>query len=676
MQIALSIVTMWSVKIRKISIGLALFSVLVATTVSFNLFLKRLHYDDQRNRVQYALSRHSIRHLQALSGYDQSATLAILKNQIGVSAVIFPEYTLADYEKQAQVTVLSGHEIINTLRVGQMYHTILSRLRRKTPINPQATYIITDQVAIYKRLVDHLNLYFPLKSVTEYTGRIIQVNADKSRLMTVPLGFDPTILRPLVSFGFTIIPELRSYDTVSFQKFRMVMSELSDIDGVAAIKFANDFKFGQDRYWPMYVEEIQRKNVKLVIPEFLDNHHHRSDALMALSQKIKHDVVRVNQMYASEFSGVTFDQLFFRYMRALKERSPHMVVFPVSQAFSESDLYDKNNMFMKRVIDSFERSGGEQVSAFPFFPRIQVSFYESAAIGWGIFSGLYLLILILYQMKRGWHITAVLACLVAIYTGVMMVPSITTAVFGVVAAVVAPVLGIVVFFPNSDGSRRWYVQLAALVWYLARVLLVCVIAVLFLTALHSDPLYLNKISLFWGVKLSLLLPVILVGFFYFCGPRRMNSKVYVIRRLFRLPVTLYGLSVLIGVLLILLLYIFRSGNYFQPFYFEQVIRSTLETVFMIRPRFKEWLIGYPALMLGCWFAPYFREKGMIWLMNALGVIGLTSLINSFCHFHTPILISVYRSIWGIILGGIVAIIGYSCWQLGRRVLIMLDLIRR
>ena len=148
---------------------------------------------------------------------------------------------------------------------------------------------------------------------------------------------------------------------------------------------------------------------------------------------------------------------------------------------------------------------------------------------------------------------------------------------------------------------------------------------------------------------------------------------YVIRRLMRFPITFYGLLIFFAVFFIMILYVFRSGNYFQIWQVEALIRDGLQEAFIVRPRFKEFLIGYPALILGAWLA-FYKGRDFLWLLNGLGVIGLSSFINSFCHFHTPVLISLYRSMIGLFLGVLVAIMVVYFWRMLQRIVKSLSLI--
>ena len=108
------------------------FFIILALTVCFNIFLQRLQYDDFRQNVQFSIHENDINYLIELSGHDQSTVLSTLKNQVGISSVVVSEPTIDVFQNQAKLTVLPGNEIINMLRVGQLYRTVLSRLRAKT----------------------------------------------------------------------------------------------------------------------------------------------------------------------------------------------------------------------------------------------------------------------------------------------------------------------------------------------------------------------------------------------------------------------------------------------------------------------------------------------------------------------------------------------------------------
>jgi hypothetical protein len=88
-----------------------------------------------------------------------------------------------------------------------------------------------------------------------------------------------------------------------------------------------------------------------------------------------------------------------------------------------------------------------------------------------------------------------------------------------------------------------------------------------------------------------------------------------------------------------------------------MLRQVLTNVMEVRPRLKEFAIGYPSLMvLPALTLAHRRVVG--WLF-ALGIgVGFGDVIDTFSHLHTALLISLQRIGNGLILGiaiGIVAI---------------------
>ena len=95
---------------------------------------------------------------------------------------------------------------------------------------------------------------------------------------------------------------------------------------------------------------------------------------------------------------------------------------------------------------------------------------------------------------------------------------------------------------------------------------------------------------------------------------------------------------------------------------ELQFRSVLNRVFGVRPRSKEVLIGHPLLLLGLARAAGGKNVGR-WLLLSLGTIGQVSLVNTFTHIHTPVLISVARTLHGLWFGALVGVGLYMAAEL-------------
>ncbi|MDO4219556.1 MAG: DUF5693 family protein [Synergistaceae bacterium] len=160
-----------------------------------------------------------------------------------------------------------------------------------------------------------------------------------------------------------------------------------------------------------------------------------------------------------------------------------------------------------------------------------------------------------------------------------------------------------------------------------------------------------RVAPFSGVKLTLLLPILLVLVYDMLKRVHPESPREIVLR----P-ALWGELALLGcVLLALLVMTIRSGNVEEVSSSEMAFRNLLERIFIVRPRTKEFLLGYPAVILYCYiarnnFIPHYRE-----VFRLAACVAFGSSFNTFCHFHTAYYMTLIRVANGMILGTILGI---------------------
>ena len=88
---------------------------------------------------------------------------------------------------------------------------------------------------------------------------------------------------------------------------------------------------------------------------------------------------------------------------------------------------------------------------------------------------------------------------------------------------------------------------------------------------------------------------------------------------------------------------------------ETTVRGTLEQIFGVRPRTTE-LVGHFAMIAFFVLLPW-RHRSLL-LLLAAGTMALSSVINTFSHLHTPLLVSVYRALLGLMLSLLAAVAAY------------------
>jgi len=82
---------------------------------------------------------------------------------------------------------------------------------------------------------------------------------------------------------------------------------------------------------------------------------------------------------------------------------------------------------------------------------------------------------------------------------------------------------------------------------------------------------------------------------------------------------------------------------------EAQARRLLSLLIGVRPRFKEFLVGVPALVLMGALRPP-RGTWPHLLLRLASAVGLISVVNSFAHVFTPVEVSLRRTAWGLALG--------------------------
>ncbi|MEA2021431.1 MAG: DUF5693 family protein, partial [Candidatus Caldatribacteriota bacterium] len=132
---------------------------------------------------------------------------------------------------------------------------------------------------------------------------------------------------------------------------------------------------------------------------------------------------------------------------------------------------------------------------------------------------------------------------------------------------------------------------------------------------------------------------------------KQNEGKLLILETIKKPILIEHVMILAFFAIFLVIYVARSGNFsFLPVLgIEEKIRVFLEKILIARPRNKEFLIGYPALLLAI-SMNYLKIKELKIPIIIIGTIGPVTLINTFCHIHTPFLFSLLRTFNGVWLG--------------------------
>ena len=185
---------------------------------------------------------------------------------------------------------------------------------------------------------------------------------------------------------------------------------------------------------------------------------------------------------------------------------------------------------------------------------------------------------------------------------------------------------------------------------------------LVVVGLVSTPLLMEEIDRFAGVRALIVVPPLL-AFALYVYTRRFGNDALDPRESVLAPVRVYQVVLVALLAALAFVYIARSGNQsdISPSGFELALRSNLTAVLGVRPRFKEFLIGFPLMML----LPALRleHKRLVGWLFAIGIaIGTSDVVDTFSHLHTPLVASLTRVFNGAVIGIVIGALAIGAYR--------------
>ena len=318
-----------------------------------------------------------------------------------------------------------------------------------------------------------------------------------------------------------------------------------------------------------------------------------------------------------------------KFLLAANERGARLLYLRPYTKEHIGDMFTNTEKLVSGVKEALERDGfviGEvkplEYDTSPFLR------YLSSI---GVIAGLLLLIMI-YPVNWG-----VLVALGLLGLGVFAGEGFNWDALALIAALSFPVLGYGLL------PQRFYSFFIATFISIAGALL--------LVAIGSDRSSMLAAEPFAGVAATLIVPPFLFLLHY---ALRYRSAAGYIVDFWNYRIRLGDVVIVITGCIALVLVFFRRGNFpiIGASELELTLRNLLSEYF-VRPRFKE-IIGHPLGILGL-----LNKDWSIWIQGILltgGVVAQATILNSFSHYHTPLLISLQRTLIALVLGVILGLI--------------------
>ncbi len=643
--------------------------VLIAIACSIYVGAVRIQVEQDYKTVNLSVNESDIRSLANANGKTTEEMLDILKDK-GVSQVLFKESTIASLENAGDLMIAQGADVQNL--------SVSSSLPANLPISETNYYLVVTDDAWREQVLREVPAKISgavayddgeLGVVTVPTSiEATQSNQSKAQLAFsgIGVGFDQEWLNTVANAGFDIIAQVSSWESPTDESLEMLADDIKAVPNLCMLMF-------NDKYIPGYPDPdkievfyqlLLDENGDIVAPlgqiEFSPQEGFNTLANLADKDVVRLHTISNDEM--SKFEGETGESMdagiteaLDRWDLAARERNMRALLVRFFSIDMPGTYYESNMAYLDALHTQLEDNGFTVGGDVQEMASLDIPAAVRLLVGFGICAG-FMLLLLEIGFRRLALAGFVLSALA--WVGMYVVNQTLAMQLMALASVIEfPILSCLYFLPPKKDL--------SLLQSIGRLLALCAVSFIgavLMVGVLSDKAFMLKLSSFIGVKIAHVIPIVVVPFVLYIV--RDKKPLSLCKSLLNKALDYKWAIVFAVVAVALMIYLSRTGNESGEISgIEAAMRQFLNDTMGVRPRSKEFLIGYPATIL---YLMYAAKHRALWVLSIPLVIGQISLVNTYAHIHTPLLIALQRSLNGLILGIIVAVVAVVVVKVGLR----------
>jgi hypothetical protein len=643
---------------------------------TFALYM-RIRVEQHNKAVDIILEYDEVVSLAGSSGLSVKDTLTMLHNA-GATSVALPEDTLKSLDDSGEISI-SG------TRAWSFFTENPRKDMTKWDKNDPSISITVFTPGVRNRLQNSLRKIYPSDSLHIY-DTFIQIRGDKDNIQELGLGINPYISEMITSIGLRVVPRVKAESWPGSNSIKnhleLVASSLpapNENNWRGLVIFDGNMLPGYQSKIKELAQVLQSPEVRLIYGSVEFGKQKGDETLGAA---LKGELIRVHSATKEEIAANPTDQILQRYTLAVKDRNiralyVHLPSFPQSESYTIPDIAVKN--YISTIATSIRNVGFAVNDKQPAHPFIALSLSWIVLSLLFIAAGASLLLMILTILPYEIHEKYINYCWGFLIIGVIgalglavVKPEIGRMIFGLLAGICYPTIALIWIYRecNTESTVKNNIIQSIKLLIVASIITLC--GGLLIAATMAETTFIVKVGQFIGSKATLIGPLLIFAtLIALGGPASENETIEVmiqrvkdkIKSIMAQPM-LVGWSVLAVIALaVVALVIMRSGNEsgVGVSSSEKYARMLLDQWMVARPRTKEFLLGHP-LMIMAIAAAMQKKKTLSSILMIGGAIGLSDILNTYCHAHTPLLMSLLRTFNGLLLGIVFGII--IAWVLG------------
>lgn len=627
---------------------------------------QRHKVEEKNMSVEMVLDYEDAVKLAQIEGIPVTTAMKKLR-EAGIGSLAVYETTLEKLSENGRATTIPGASLLNSYQTGMLTEPDWRALVENGQIHLEEIYIVANDASTFGELEEDLTrrLGDERVRILESGPRlVIAAKANYEKAIKWNLGLSREELRTVNEHGFFIVARPSNYQAVAEDDVKAVFARLEGFD-VSDIVFSGDEVLGYPHAIDQTAAYMKARNLTMGLIEHPQQlQFFKQEGLLELAQKSGYKAARVYSIPKDEQPKMKIDAAVERWALTDQERNVRInLLRPFEKTQDGMSLFDTNLTYISRVKEALEAKGFtvERAGTYQtFYP--ERLFFCLIAVG-ATAAGVLYLSLVFPLKPRYQHLLLIVIAAGLCYPLLFAKGALARSAIALASANLFPTLAMI-WMMDQWRSKAFDSKAPLVKIILTGIFMLLVTGALsfiggfYVASVLADMEYLLEIHIFRGVKLTFVLPILLVSIAYlrrfplFSGEAQQGDLWGQIKNALNYPVYVKSL-IFMGIAAVgALIFIGRSGHTMGvpvPAV-ELKLRAFLEQALYARPRSKELFIGHPAFMLAVTAVYHRWPNFLFYVLVVLATIGQGSLVETFAHLRTPVFMSFMRGLGGLVLG--------------------------
>lgn len=656
--------------------------IILGLIASLAIDVQRYHVEQANKSIELIMDYEDLVALAEKEGLPPEKVLAQAK-EAGITSLAVYETTFKKLNVNGKAAAVNGSVLLANYQNGAISDPGWRQLIESGQIKGTNVYVTGHNQQTFQEVHEDLVRRLGQDRVRELTisgQRVLEVKANYEEFEKMDLGMPTDEMQAVNDAGFYVVARPTNYRQCTKDDIDAFFDRLDGYQ-VSAIVASGSQTLGAPDESQYMAQQMRQRGLTLGMIEGVTQlKFFPQDGMLDIAKANDYQSARLYSIPKDEQKKMKVNEAIDRWGTTDDERN---IRFNLLKTFEkpapDMTLLETNMSYVAGVKNKLEAQGftmGRAGVFASFYPEAPLRSLVMLGVAAGIV--LYLsLVIPAMKSKQAYILLAVLA-LVMVVPVLMGHGNKIRVAAALAAANVFPAISVLWILDKI--LQRVPQQGAGLLRMIGTgvaALFVCgmisYVGAAYLSASLADTEYLLEVNIFRGIKLTFILPIVLVAigflqrFDVFDG-KMDDTEGFLeqFKRILDVPVKVKTLLGLFLVLVAAVVLVARSGHTMgMPVSATELkFRAFLEQAMYARPRTKEFMIGHPAFLLAAmaWFRKW--PTMVLFVLVMVATIGQGSMVETFAHMRSPILMSTARGLGGLVLGagvGAICMILVDMW---------------